>query len=168
MKHIAFIFVILLAAATIPLLVATLRKSAKEKGEWPFYAKKAMTEAEQKLYFRLCKALPAHLVLPQVGLSRILGVKKGYKFQEWHNRINRMSADFVICRKDASVLAVIELDDKSHHKADRKAADAKKDKALAAAGIAVIRWTPGNIPDDAGIRAAIPDSLLPANKTSSI
>ena len=165
MKHLTLLFALLLAAAFIPILIAALRKAAKEKGDWPFYARKAMTEAEQALYFRLCKSLPEHLVLAQVGLSRILGVKKGHKVHEWNNRINRMSADFVICRKDASVLAVIELDDKSHQKADRKAADTKKDKALAAAGIKVIRWTPGNIPDEAGIRAAIIEPRLPASQS---
>jgi very-short-patch-repair endonuclease len=67
-------------------------------------------------------------------------VKKGNNFQKWFNRINRMSADFVVCAKDASVLAVIELDDATHEGQQRKAADAKKDKALSAAGIRIVRW----------------------------
>lgn len=139
----------------IQLLALLLKRIALEKREWPFYARKLMSAPEQALYHKLCKVLPECIVLSQVGLSRILGVKKGYKFHEWNNRINRMSADFVICSKDAAVLAVIELDDKSHNRQDRKSADTKKDKALNAAGIKIIRWKVNNVPDDAGIKQAI-------------
>ena len=41
-----------------------------------------------------------------------------------------MSADFVVCNKYSSIVAVIELDDATHQRNDRQAADAKKDKAL--------------------------------------
>ena len=86
------------------------------EGDFPFYAKKAMSAPEQILYYRLASSLPDHVILAQVGLSRLLGVKRGYNFAAWNNRINRMSADFVVCAKDASVVAVIELDDASHER----------------------------------------------------
>ena len=65
---------------------------------------------EQLLYHRLVRALPEHIVLAQVQASRVLGVKKGYRFHEWSNRINRLSYDFVVCGKDSTVIAAIELD----------------------------------------------------------
>lgn len=120
---------------------------------WPFYAKKPLSSPELVLYFRLCKALPEHIVLAQVGLSRILGVKKGNNFGEWFNRINRMSADFVVCSKDSTIVAVIELDDASHKRADRQTADEKKDKALGSAGIRIVRWNVKPMPDEATIKA---------------
>ncbi|MEK6807236.1 MAG: DUF2726 domain-containing protein [Pseudomonadota bacterium] len=128
-------------------------KTKASNTQWPFYAKKALSSPELVLYFRLCKALPEHIVLAQVGLSRILGVKKGNNFGVWFNRINRMSADFVMCSKDSTVVAVIELDDATHEKADRRAADTKKDKALSSAGIHIVRWQAKSIPDEAAIRA---------------
>ena len=51
------------------------------------------------LYFRLVRALPDSIVLAQVQLSRFLGVKKVGDSQSWLNRINQMSADFVVCAK---------------------------------------------------------------------
>src|SRR4051812_4207647 len=54
---------------------------------------------EQVLYHRLVAALPGEIVLAQVQLSRVLGVKKGFNFNAWHNRINRLSYDFVVCGK---------------------------------------------------------------------
>jgi very-short-patch-repair endonuclease len=143
----------ILIGALFLIVKAKSRTVAKEE-EWPFYAKKPLSAPEQTLYFRLCGALPEHIILAQVGLSRLLGVKKGNNFQAWHNRINRMSADFVVCARDSSIVAVIELDDLSHEKDDHKARDAKKDKALGAAGIRVIRWQVKSLPDARSIRAA--------------
>lgn len=146
--------VVVIVVVAALLVVAKAKKGAGTSDvPWPFYAKKPLSSPEQVLYFRLCKALPEHIVLAQVGLSRILGVKKGNNFGEWFNRINRMSADFVLCSKDSTIVAVIELDDASHEKADRQAADAKKDKALTSAGIRVVRWNVKSIPDETAIKS---------------
>lgn len=155
------IFLIVIIAATIIIInldkIKALIDQEKDlwksnSGSWPFYAKKALSQPEQILYFRLCKALPENIILAQVQLSRILGVKKGSNYQSWYNRINRMSTDFVVCNKDSSIKAVIELDDSSHQTKDRQAADNKKDKALKSAGIRIIRYSVNNIPDETTIK----------------
>ncbi len=120
-----------------------------------FMQKNHSHNPEQVLYFRLTQAFPNHIILAQVQLSQLLGVKKGNNYQSWLNRINRMSADFVVCHKDASIVAVIELDDATHQRTDRQAADAKKDKALSAAEIKIIRWQAKAIPDIVAIQAAL-------------
>jgi len=130
-------------------------RKSKDEPDWPFYAKKLLTRPEQVLYFRLVSALPEHVVLAQVQLSRLVGVKKGANAQSWLNRISRMSADYVICTKDSSAIAVVELDDASHQSGKRIAADAKKDGALKAAGINVFRWFVSELPDEAAIRATL-------------
>jgi hypothetical protein len=50
-----------------------------------------------------------------------------------------MGLDCVVCLKDPTIVAAIELDDKSHEKATRKEADEEKGKALAHVEIAGIR-----------------------------
>jgi very-short-patch-repair endonuclease len=70
-----------------------------------------------------------------------------------------MSADFVVCNKDSSIVAVIELDDATHQKEDRQAADAKKDKALASANVRVIRWQVKAIPDVANIQSTFKNNI---------
>ena len=145
--------VIIVVVAALVVVAKSKKGGGSGDAPWPFYAKKPLSSPEQVLYFRLCKALPEHIVLAQVGLSRILGVKKGNNFGEWFNRINRMSADFVVCSKDSTIVAVIELNDASHEKADRQAADAKKDKALSSAGIRIVRWHVKSMPDEANIKA---------------
>ena len=87
-------------------------------------------------------------------VSRILGVKKGFNFHEWNNRINRLSYDFVVCTKDSSVLAAIELDDNSHETTTRAETDKKKERATSAAGVWLIRWHVKSLPDQIAIQAA--------------
>lgn len=153
----SFTFLLLAVVMIIAIVgLLKLKSQGNSNGDeiWPFYAKKPLSQPEQILYFRLVEALPDYIVLAQVQLSRFLGVKKGHNFQSWSNRINRMSADFVICKKDASIVAVIELDDSTHQKLDRQIADNKKDKALEAAAIKVVRWQAKSIPDLSEIKAA--------------
>jgi len=145
--------VAIVVAVTILAAVKAKLQSGTSGKFWPYYAKKPLSKPEQVLYFRLVQALPDHIILAQVQLSRLLGVKKGNNYQAWFNRINRMSADFVVCNKDSSIVAVIELDDATHQKADRQASDAKKDKALSSAGIRIVRWQVKAIPDIAAIQA---------------
>lgn len=152
---------VLVVIAALALLKAKSQGSSGINEIWPFYAKKPLSKPEQILYFRLTEALPEHIILAQVQLSRFLGVKKGHNYRSWSNRINRMSADFVVCNKDSSIVAAIELDDASHQKPDRQAADAKKDKALQAAEIKILRWQAKAMPDVSAIKAALlPNSSL--------
>jgi hypothetical protein len=146
---------VVLAALAVAFVVLKRRASfGAIDAPWPFYAKKPLTQPEQVLYHRLVAAMPECIVLAQVQLSRVLGVKKGFNFNEWNNRINRMSIDFLVCLKDSTIVAAIELDDKTHEKSSRVEADAKKEKALAAAGITLVRWNVSALPDENSIRLA--------------
>lgn len=143
-----FLFVALLLVCLF--FFAVLSKQPKPPvldESWPFYSKAPLTKTEQSLYFQLVEALPQKIILSQVQLSRFLGVKKGNNFMTWFNRINRMSIDYLVCDKDFSIIAAIELDDSSHNKPNRIEADNKKNKALLDAGVRLIRWHVNNKPD---------------------
>lgn len=146
------LLIIVIAVISVFLGKAKLLKAHEV---WPFYPRKPLTNPEQILYFRLLNALPDHIILAQVQLSRFLGVKKGNNFQSWLNRINRLSADYVICSKDASVVAVIELDDTSHNNSKRQETDRKKDKAIRDAGLKIIRWNVKSIPNEDEIKNSV-------------
>src|SRR5712671_2102280 len=146
------ILLILALVIFLPILIRRGRRAAAGSRPWPFYVKRLLTQPEQVLYHRLVKSLPNHVVLAQVQMSRVLGVKKGFRFHEWNNRINRMSYDFVICDKAATVIAAIELDDKSHEREDRRESDAKKSKATTDAGLRLVRWHVKSLPDELTIQ----------------
>lgn len=143
--------VLVIAIAAVLAFALKMEKTSKG-GTWPLYAKHVLTKPEQILYFRLVEAMPDCIVLAQVQLSRVLGVKKGHNFRQWLNRIDRKSLDYVVCLKDASVVAAVELDDSTHEREDRKKADQDKEHALASAGVKLIRWQVKKLPDVQTIR----------------
>ena len=145
----------LLVLATVTIVALNRQRLAGRVDEWPFYARRPLSTPEQILYHRLVKALPDHIILAQVQVSRVLGVKKGFNFHQWNNRINRLSYDYVVCAKDATVLAAIELDDRTHESTSRARTDAKKEKATAAGGIRLIRWHVKSLPDAETIRTLL-------------
>lgn len=155
MKMLVVTLVLLAVIAIVFVILKKRSSSSSGDAPWPFYAKKPLTQPEQVLYHRPVSAMPECIVLAQVQLSRVLGVKKGFNFREWNNRIDRMSLDFLVCLKDSTVVAAVELDDKTHERASRIEADAKKEKALAAAGVALIRWQVSALPDENAIRLAL-------------
>jgi hypothetical protein len=118
-----------------------------------FFAKKILTRSEQILFIKLVEALPECIIFSQVQISQIVKIDEGNRrlWQTWFNKISRKSADYVICLKDNfDIVAVIELDDPTHERQDRKKADADKDTALNGAGYKIIRWK--SIPDVQTIR----------------
>jgi hypothetical protein len=162
MKTLMFVlaaFLVLTAYA----VVSALRKRAAEAAAddqtpWPLYSKRPLSQPEQMVYHRLVTALPAHIVLAQVQLSRVIGVKKGFYARGWLSRINRMSFDFVVCLKDSTVVAAIELNDRSLESPDRIQADIKKSRAASSAGIRLVRWNVKGLPESDDIRHAFEQS----------
>lgn len=114
---------------------------------WPVAAKKLLTERERSLYQGLLASYPNHKLFVQVALSQMMDVPENHPDrQSIRNRFSQLVADFVLCRADLSVVAVIELDDSSHGRSDRQDADARKNKALADAGIRLVRIPAGPLP----------------------
>jgi hypothetical protein len=115
-----------------------------------------MTANESEFFGRLRRALPGLDVFPQVAMSSIVGVEPGTARKEWvaaRARISQKRIDFVICDADFSVIAVVELDDRTHDR--RVERDAERDELVAAAGFATIRWDSRRKPSEAEIAAAI-------------
>lgn len=111
--------------------------------------KTLLSEREQGCYWRLVEHLsPDFIVLAQVGFSQLLSVKGGTGEQNYalFGTMRQKVADFVVCRKDLSVVAVIELDDSSHRGKEEQ--DKKRDAAVRQAGLLAFRLpnTPGNEP----------------------
>jgi len=67
-------------------------------------------------------------------------VPKGtQKMQSWINKIRQKHVDYVICTKDTcSPVLVIELDDSSHQREDRKERDAEVGRILQTAGLPIL------------------------------
>ena len=132
-------------------------KKRSTKNDVPPYKRKEslLNRYEQELYKRLHEAIPDFIVMCQVRLADIIEVTEKTPSNErmgWQNKINPMSVDFVICDQDFLILAVIELDGKTHERRDRKEADASKDKMLKAAGLDILRFKAEKMPSIGELR----------------
>lgn len=91
-----------------------------------------LLQATQNNYQVFAKVRLADLIKPQNTSNR----------RQWQTAFNRISSkhvDFVICNSaDLSVVAVVELDDSSHARSDRKERDAFIDSALSSARIPIL------------------------------
>jgi hypothetical protein len=123
---------------------------------WPLSARNLLSRREKKLYQTLVALYPDYRLLVQVALSQLINIDRNHPQSESiRARYKQLVADFVLCRSDLSVVAVIELDDRTHAWPKRKAADARKNKALADARIRLVRIPAGRLPSPDTLRALV-------------
>lgn len=149
-------FALLLALIFI---ISTLIKQKSKKSKLPLVLKRKqiLTNREQQMFLMLSSALPECVVLAQVAFSALVTADSW----EFRNRFNRKVADFVLCSKNMNVIAVIELDDRSH--IGREHHDRERDAMLKQAGYTTIRYP--QIPTTETIRDDIEKLLLADHNT---
>lgn len=155
MRLIVLSVVVLLLAGLS--MLSFLRRPRPTKA-LPVTAKPLLSRPEQVLYGRLVRAFPGHVILAQVALSQLLTVARAEAeggAQSIANRFRQLVADFVVCAPDFSAVAVIELDDRSHHRNAQRERDQRKDQFLQAAGIKVIRVVVSDIPSEAALKVLV-------------
>lgn len=101
------------------------------------YQKKPfMTKCEYEFYLRLLELEPEYKVIPQINLATIIQKTNGGYINELFKNI-----DFAIFDKDLkNVLLLIELNDNSHNKINRKDRDLRVKKICNDANIKLITF----------------------------
>jgi hypothetical protein len=123
---------------------------------WPLSARSLLSERENEFYHHLIALYPNHQIFVQVALSQLINIDRNHpECDSIRARYKQLVADFVLCGLDLHVIAVIELDDRSHERADRQNADARKNKALADAGIRLVRIPAGRLPTEDDLRKLV-------------
>jgi hypothetical protein len=158
-------FLLLIAIVFIALAIfyATPQKKSlytlPEQQLRPYVSKNPLTPTETMFYHQLVEALPDFIVLAQVQLSSFLKVdtsRAEWKdYSRWFNPIAQQSVDYLICQKDFSIIAAVELDDKSHNGVKSIERDTKKNNNLHAANVPLIRWHAEAMPEAETIRQAV-------------
>lgn len=142
---------LLVIALVVGLAAAAIFSANFNVGKYT--AKGLLTENEREFFGRLVSALPAHFVFPQVAMSALLEASGGDNKTRHSDflRIAQQRVDFLICNAACRVVAVIELDDRTHNK--RK--DMVRDQRLKQANIPTIRYQSSSRPTLAQIQEAI-------------
>jgi hypothetical protein len=130
---------------------------------WPPQPTRVMTGEEREAYATLQKALPDHLVLAQVPLSRFLRVPTRHSYGEWLTRVGHLSADLLVCDRVSQVVAVVEIRPRRSSLRSRERHD-RLLRVLRAAGVRVLVWNEGELPSSSSVRdAVLPRAQATAN-----
>lgn len=148
-------------APEVPGARYVVRSSVLSPGEralWP-----VLNEALRVLAAE--RNLPVPLVLPSVRLAEVLEVDKASMTNRSRsvtafNRIQSKQVDFVVCRPvDTRPMLIVELDDRTHQRQDRRERDAFVDTACAAAGLPILHVVAGEKHDAHRLAAQIAGKL---------
>jgi hypothetical protein len=128
-----------------------------------FKAKPMLTPNEIEFLNRLEAAAPELRFCPQVAMGAVLNPnvqRQDKAYMSLRGKFAQKIIDFVAQdRKDGSIVAIIELDDRSHD-SDK---DDKRDAMLSQAGYKIVRWQSKSKPDAATIRRELlPDARAAA------
>ncbi len=134
-KYILFIAFVFLAVFIAGLLKEKGGSREGKKEEWLPYMKKSylLTRAEHEFFSTLEKVVGSqYYVFPQLAIDKIVQLKgKGSSKRGYRSKINKKSVDFVLFDKqNISPVLVIELDDYTHQRPDRKKRDVFLNRVL--------------------------------------
>jgi Protein of unknown function (DUF2726) len=121
---------------------------------WPPTATRVLSTPERMTFVTLARALPDHVVLAQVPLSRFLDVPKRNSYADWLRRIGYQCADFVVCDVTSKVIGVVELQSAQPSERARKRM-ARIARTLKAAKVPLHVWSENNLPTPDAARLAL-------------
>jgi hypothetical protein len=147
---------VVVGAATLGFAVLKAKLAGHEDASAKFKAKPLLTANEVEFLARLETAVPELRFCPQVAMGALLDPavprSNGKAYYRLRGMFSQKIVDFVAqARSDGAIVAIIELDDRTHDTAK----DSKRDVMLASAGYRVVRWNSKSKPDAATIRAAL-------------
>lgn len=135
---------------------------------WEPTPTRVLTGQERLAYALLVKALPGHMILAQVPLSRFLKVPTRNSYTEWLGRVGQLCADLVVCDHSSQVVAVVDVRVPPHQASDRnRRRHDRMKKVLKAAGIPLHVWIENALPSVEATREAILPAPLEADTAAA-
>jgi hypothetical protein len=137
--------VMLLRGRRAPAAPAPADDSLDTVQAWPPQAVRVMTLGERQAFEILRRALPGHVILSQVPLSRFISVPTRNPYHLWLQRAGRLAVDLLVCDYSSRAVAAIEV-----RTADESQRSAKRHQrlieVLRAAGVTVHEWNEDDLP----------------------
>lgn len=148
-----FVVVVLVVLVLVLGISLLLKRKGGTTSPGQYEAGQLMTENELEFFGRLVAALPQHYVFPQVAMSALLKPASGSTATRNRDRLRiaQQRIDYVICDRRCDVVAVVELDDRTH----QRAKDQLRDRRVQQAGIRTLRFDSRAKPSADAIRSAI-------------
>jgi hypothetical protein len=143
------------AAGLLGLALLALFLATRRRGPVFRVVKRAfLTENEKEFLVRLEEAFPEHRVMAQVSMGALMAPDVDGGTPEYlsiRSRFAQKVVDFVVLDDALEVVALVELDDRTH----RLDKDAVRDAMTAAAGYVTLRYQSREKPAPRAIRAQL-------------
>jgi len=138
-------WIILLVIIVVVIALSSKKAAKPVKGHAYQIKGPLFTPAERSFLGVLESAISEqYRIFGKVRVADVMSPKKGMDRKNWQTAFNKISAkhfDYVLCCKDTlKVIAVIELDDKSHNKKSAQARDKFLESACESASLHLIRF----------------------------
>jgi len=121
--------------------------------------KPLLTPTELKFSYLLEEAMPELRVMYQVAVYQTIKIDEGPEKLKIWNKLSRLTFDFVLINKESKIVAVIELDDKSHLRASSVKRDQKKDELMKFLGKPLLRFQASDMPSVDELRDSIQSAV---------
>ncbi len=118
---------------------------------WPPDAARVLTITERQAYDLLRRAVPTHLILAQVPLSRFIRVPTRHSYKEWLARVGSLSVDLLVCDGGSRVLIAVDVRSTQETERSRRRHE-RLGRVLRAAGVRVLTWREGQLPTAIEVR----------------
>ena len=132
--------------------IESQKSGTQSDDSYPYVCRDSLLRPGERAFFPALQQACTNrfVIFTQVQLSKLIYPRAGIpKWQSYQNKINRKSVDFVLCNPATlKPQLIIELDDKTHTREDRRSRDDFVNNALKAAGVRTLylrgtRWTAG-------------------------
>ncbi|MDV6345548.1 DUF2726 domain-containing protein [Nitrosomonas sp. Is37] len=137
--------IIVIGFASLFVLLILLKIFNKKSNRVYYHTKTLFTPAERSFFGVLTQAVSnQYLIFGKVRIADVIGIKKASNNSVRQTAFNKIACkhfDYVLCTKDTlSVVAVIELDDKSHLEEKTIHRDSFVESICRNAGLTLIRF----------------------------
>lgn len=111
-------------------------------------SRRLLSPAERAAFIDLAKVLAKRgYVCPKVRIADLITVRSKSR-SAWQTAFNKIACkhvDFAVMSKGGDILFAVEIDDRSHQRADRKKRDRLVNEVFAEAGVPLLRAAPGKL-----------------------
>jgi len=143
-----------------------------QEEKYPYVLNNPIMSAKEKSFYRAVLPIANELgltVFSKIRIADLLKVPNNIsKYQTWFNRIKAKHVDFVLVDSNMNIKVIIEVDDRTHSRDDRKQRDNFVDNAFGQLGLEVLHiYSWGNNYGGVDLRATITKALQPKNEAAS-
>lgn len=111
-----------IALAVIFAIMLLMKQLQVKREKMPYTMNKSILTDREKQFMKKLEPAARELgltVYPKVRVADIVSVNKGTKErQKWFNMISSKHIDYVLCDKEQNISLLVELDDRTHDKAN--------------------------------------------------